>query len=450
MTTFREGPRMIALPQRPRFTRRTLGTMTIGSMLALSACESSLLEVHDPDIILTATSAAAAISIKNGVLGYFSGATAGGESTFFFGGLLTDEWRSGDTFEQRNSADARLVAPTNSFLGGQLRALMRVRVQGRAAINALRQFSPTPVSNIGLMFALTAWAENQIGESYCNGIPFSDVNDGVIVYGAPVGVDSAFKRAINSADSALLNNGGTDAPRIANLAAVVKGRALLNRAQYAAAATAVTAVPTSFIYQDTHSDNASNNQIWALNTSAKRYVVADNEGGNGLPFKSANDPRLPTAGTGNAFDANTPFVNTTLWAKNDPVTIVSGIEARLIEAEAALKADNFPLFVSKLNDARATKASLTPLTDPGTPTTRADLLFRERAFWMFGTGHRLGDLRRLIRQYGRAPETVFPTGPWFKGGSYGGDVNLPASFEELNNPNVPQDQIKVSCIDRNA
>jgi hypothetical protein len=327
---------------------------------------------------------------------------------------------------------------------------MRVRVAGRAAIDALREFSATPASNIGLMFALTAWAENQVGETYCNGIPFSDVQDGVITYGAPVSVDSAFNRAINDADSALSNNGGPDAARITSLAAVVKGRALLNRAQYAAAATAVAAVPTSFIYQNTHSDNASNNQIWALNTSAKRYVVADLEGGNGLPFKSANDPRVPTAGTGNAFDANTPFVNTTIWAKNDPVTIVSGIEARLIEAEAALQAGDFPLFVSKLNDARATKASLAPLTDPGTPAAREDLLFRERAFWMFGTGHRLGDLRRLIRQYARGAETVFPTGPWFKGGSYGPDVNLPASFEELNNPTVPQDQIKVSCIDRNA
>ena len=418
-------------------------------MLASSACQNSLLDVHDPDIILTATSAAGAVSLKNGVVGYFDGATAGGESTLFFGGLLADEWRSGDTFEQRNSTDARLVAPTNSFLGGQLRTLMRVRVQGRAALAALRQFSPTPATNIALMFALTAWAENQIGESYCNGIPFSDIRDGVIVYGAPVGVDSAFKRAINDADSALQNNGGADSARIATLATILKSRALVNRGQWAAAATAVAAVPTSFVYQNTHSDNAGNNQIWALNTSAKRYVVADNEGGNGLPFRSANDPRLPTAAGGNAFDANTPFVNTTLWAKNDPVTIVSGIEARLIEAEAALQANDVTNYLAKLNIARATATGLAPLTDPGTPAARVDLLFRERAFWMFGTGHRLGDLRRLIRQYSRGAETVFPTGLWFKGGNYGSDVNLPASFEELNNPSVPQDQIKISCIDRN-
>lgn len=421
---------------------------TICCVLGLAACDSAL-KFTDPDIILTANSAAGAVALKNGVIGRFTTATSGGESTFFFGGLLTDEWRSGDTFEQRNGADSRTVAVTNSFLGGQLRALMRVRVEGRGAVDALRQYSPSPLSNIGLMFALIAFSENQVGETYCNGIPFSDVAAGAITYGEPVPVDSAFKRAVNSADSAL-PNGGTSGTPVGNLAAVVKGRALLNQAQYAAAAAAVAAVPTTFVHQVFHSDNSSNNQIWALNTSAKRYVVGDNEGVNGLPFRSANDPRMPTTAGGNAFDANTPFVSQSIWLKNDPVTVASGIEARLIEAEAAYRANDFLNFIAKLNVARATKAGLANLVDPGTTAARVDLLFRERAFWMFGTGHRLGDLRRLIRQYGRNSESVFPSGPWFKGDNYGLDVNLPVSFEELNNPVVPQDQVKSTCIDRNA
>jgi hypothetical protein len=71
-------------------------------------------------------------------------------------------------------------------------------------------------------------------------------------------------------------------------------------------------------------------------------------------------------------------------------------------------------------------------------------MFRERAFWLFGTGHRLGDLRRLVRQYGRGSETVFPTGNYFKGGLYGTDVNIPVPFEERNNPNF------TGCLDRGA
>jgi hypothetical protein len=53
-------------------------------------------------------------------------------------------------------------------------------------------------------------------------------------------------------------------------------------------------------------------------------------------------------------------------------------------------------------------------------------------------------MRRLIRQYGRDPETVFPTGEWFKGITYGDAVNLPLPRREENNPNV------TGCLDRNA
>jgi len=38
---------------------------------------------------------------------------------------------------------------------------------------------------------------------------------------------------------------------------------------------------------------------------------------------------------------------------------------------------------------------------------------------------------------------VFPTGPYFKGGNYGVDVNIPVPQPEENNPNFTQ------CIDRN-
>ena len=54
----------------------------------------------------------------------------------------------------------------------------------------------------------------------------------------------------------------------------------------------------------------------------------------------------------------------------------------------------------------------------------------------------MGDLRRLIRQYGRNSESIFPTGAWFKGGVYGSDVNFPVPFSENNNPSF------TACTDR--
>ena len=73
------------------------------------------------------------------------------------------------------------------------------------------------------------------------------------------------------------------------------------------------------------------------------------------------------------------------------------------------------------------------------------LLFRERAYWLWLTAHRLGDLRRLVRQYGRAADAVFPSGVYFKSQvpTYGSDVNFPVPVGEENNPNFTQ------CLDRN-
>jgi hypothetical protein len=78
-----------------------------------------------------------------------------------------------------------------------------------------------------------------------------------------------------------------------------------------------------------------------------------------------------------------------------------------------------------------------------TPTAQEDQLFKERAYWLFLTAHRLGDLRRLSRPVGAAApdisgdgrgiETVFPTGAYHKSGTYGTDVNSPIPQAEDNN-----------------
>ena len=417
--------------------------------LVLTACDNALLDFEDPDIIGTVNNASGAIALMNGVRERLVTVTTGEtptshESLIFFGGLLADEWKSGDSFVERNSTDQRAISEANAFLAEQMLYLNRVRTQGRQAIDALRQYAPEPSANIGHMFAVTGFVENLAGEHFCNGIPFSDVVNGEFQYGGPISVDSAFTRAVAWSDSALLYIEGTDGPLVANLARIVKGRALLNRGQFAEAAAAVGTVPTAYEYLITHSANTVVNELWSINVGQKRYVVADNDGGNGLPFVSAQDPRVTTASGGLSFDSQTPFVGQTIYDQFDPVAIASGIEARLIEAEAALRSGDVATWLGKLNAARATRTDLPDLADPGDAAARTDLMFRERAFWMFGTGHRLGDLRRLIRQYGRTAETIFPTGAYPKGGNYDTDVNIPLSADEANNPNF------VGCSDRNA
>ena len=78
------------------------------------------------------------------------------------------------------------------------------------------------------------------------------------------------------------------------------------------------------------------------------------------------------------------------------------------------------------------------------------MLFEERARWLFGTAHRLGDLRRLVRQYGFGQEQVFPSGSFFKGGAYGSDVNFPIPFEEHENEALAGLEGQSLCLDRSA
>jgi hypothetical protein len=80
-----------------------------------------------------------------------------------------------------------------------------------------------------------------------------------------------------------------------------------------------------------------------------------------------------------------------------------------------------------------------------TAASMVDFQFRERALWLYATGHRLGDMRRLIRQYGRNSESVFPSGPYYRSlyPTFGTDVNFVVSFAETNNPNFK------GCADRN-
>jgi hypothetical protein len=272
-----------------------------------------------------------------------------------------------------------------------------------------------------------------------------------------------------------------------NLTAIGKARALLNLGLYAEAAAAVAAVPTNYVYLLEHSTNqaAENNPSFALQDNG-RYGVANLEGGlngtaalrpdlaspattapsaEGLPFRGLRDPRVPwqpRASTTCFSGSVRCFIDNNNPTLDADIPLASGVEARLIEAEAALQAGDPATMMAKLNALRASVIPLeaalhptqkqtfrdasgamvlAPLTDPTTPTMTAaqmfaayrDLLFRERALWLFNTGHRQGDLRRLVRNYGLPSNTVFPSGPHFRSGTFGDDVAYPIPFNEQNN-----------------
>ena len=460
---------------------RRAATVAVLAVAALGACDSvdRQLEVTDPDIINPedVNSAAAARALRLGTMARLNQATSGGESFWLLGGLMADEWRSSDTFVQRDQTDQRAVETNNANVSDAFRAAHRARLSAEIAARQLTQYEE-PGWQIGEMYVVQAYIEVLLAEHMCSGIPFSTLDENnVEIYGAPTPTADVLARAVAHADSALTAAAGTtaDQVRIQNAAKVIKGRALLNLGQFAAAGTAVAGVPTGFAIENEHSQTSRQNQIWSLNNSAGRWTVSTGEGGNGINFV-VNDPRLPVckgrstthaptaaftaagvtacttaiAPSSGPFDTATPvaFLAQRVYpGRESPAAWVTGIEARLIEAEAALQAGAPGTMITTLNTLRTTVTGLAPLTDPGTAAGRVDLLFRERAFWLFSTGHRLGDLRRLMRQYGRTEAQVFPTGAWFAGASYGSDKNFPIPQTEENNPEAGTGGI---CINRDA
>jgi hypothetical protein len=447
--------------------RRWRLVMLAGAItISPSACNpDSFLAIEDPDIINPSNvqSAAGANAVRLGALARLNSATSGGESLLLLGGLFTDEWINGDSFIGRQEIDQRTITIQNSFMTEASRALHRARLASQQAIELLAEFNPTaPGWQPAEMYFVQAYVENIAAEHFCNGLIFSSVVDGVEIYGSPVTVAEAFATALAHADSGLALITGTtnDDNRVRNALRVLRGRILMNLNRHADAALAVSGVATNFSYNMFHAQTATSNQVWNLNNLAWRYSVGNNEGTNGLNFATAGDPRLPVCVGGDATCRNNGVTRTTrddltaplhvqlVWpVRESPVGITSGIEARLIEAEAALRAQNSGSALTTLNALRATVTGLVPLADAGSDDARVNQLFRERAIWQFGRGFRLGDLRRLVRQYNRTPGTVFPVGTWHKGGNYGTDMNFPVPQAEQNNPNLPSGP---TCLDRNA
>ena len=417
----------------------------LSGAVVLLACSDSLLDVDNPDVIDPGNleTSQGAIALYGGALGDFAvahdggGAPQGAFGMLGLAGLFTDQYRFGGTPPEVRQLDLADVVKENSFFRGTYLAMHRARVAAERAAEALTNTIGSDDARVGEMLALSGAAHIVVGEHFCSGAPFSLTTEGEIDYGNPLSTNEIMDEGLAKLQIASASTGGD--PLIQNLIAVLQGRAYLNQGQFNQAAGAVAGVPTDFEYQLQHAETNNRTQ-----NSMKQYIfdfdymsVSDGEGGVGLDFATANDPRVVVDNPGlSRFDGETPhfrFLKYDSWGS--PVTLASGIEARLIEAEAALQNGDIPGWMAGLDAARAPFA-MGPVTDPGTASAREDLMIRERAFALFSTGHRLGDMRRLVRQYGRQRDAVFPNGSYHKDNLIRGSQAsfiIPASEE--NNPN---------------
>ncbi len=448
-----------------RFSRVLLARWAILPLAAvalpLSGCSrQELLGVETPDQIPldAAATPAGANAQRIAAIGNFATFYAGDVSGTGVGlavaaGLLADEMESarGGTEHLDSRAQNEAVFPVTSpwsFAGQAQTQLIR-------AIRAVEQYVPasaTRTSQIAELQALLGFTYILLGENYCSAVPVGDANDDApsteILSNAEL-----FARAIEMFDDALATLGTQTDDNLRRLVAVGRGRALLdlNQPAQAAAAVAPTIVPTSYVYNVSYSTTTIINAMYDWMNATLNFAPADREGGVGLDFVSANDPRvtvLRSATTGapvrqRGQDGIEHYVQTVHTVGTSPVPLATGVEARLIEAEALVRA-NDPTYISKVNEARTTRTGLAALAPAVGQAAQVDQVMRERAFWFWGTAHRIGDLRRLMTQYERAENTIWPTGPYFKGGNFGNHVNLMPAQAEQNNP-AYKDPRTVGC-----
>jgi hypothetical protein len=397
------------------------------AIFSLSAGACGLLDVSDPTVVEEddiSNPEGVELLRREAVTQLFDAVSNGA----WYGALASDEyiafpsqqklatgavWREHlvDLRALRGEDATRLVnAPYESF--------QTTRLAAGHALNWFQRYgSAAQRPQAGQILTVRGYATVQLAENICSGFALHEVKDGKPVYGPPLTTVQVFERALIDLDSALVY--AAESEEHLNFARVTRARALLGLGRFNDAAAAVADVPTAYTFNGVYGANPGkmNRLRIASFSSSDNESVADREGGNGLDFASANDPRVEVNRLGTAHDGVTGIYAPVKYKDTtSPITIASGLEARLIEAEAALRGGDAK-WLTILNDLRATQISpaMDPLADPGTPKAREDLLFRERAFWLFGSGHRLGDLRRLVEHYGRTVEEAFPSGQYHVG-----------------------------------
>ncbi len=445
-----------------RFMRTSLRFFAIGLAASVVACSDLVnntgvpLDIIDPNAIKTERGAK---GLYQAVLANFSEAYAGGtddgnNSAFTrLTGLLTDELHlvQGDAFFPEQffeRIDSRLLFTNDSKVDGvdgPYTALHRVRLASQEARGVLKKYVSTlPAALTGHLLALEGMVTVMLAELYCSGIPLSRLNferDYTLTEG--FNTEEVYQHALMLFDSAA--SLVADSTRLQYFVQLGRARALLGLGQVAVAREAVAAIPTGFSYRMIYNAPVGGGTREGKFVPSARFErFGDVEGGTGLPFLTGGDPRtqLPV-----------------LMNPASSLTLSSGIEARLIEAEAQLTTGD-TMWLTTLNQLRTSCervidcptpapagtggiSGLAPLEDPtpgvevidtASQRQRLDMVFAERAYWLFLTGRRQGDLRRLIRYYGRPANAVFPTGVYWSV-SYGSFVNLPVpASERSSNP----------------
>jgi starch-binding outer membrane protein, SusD/RagB family len=420
--------------------------IALAAAVTLAACDARQpLLVSNPSVASpsAANDSSSLPFLESAALADFAVAYVGGgdqsngghEGIANMGAIFTDEYNDYDTFQTRAVLNLRDALANNTSVAGVFQDLGQAHNDALRAQGAFAKFGPADY-RYAEMEAIDGYNYILVAEHWCSGEPFStvDLGTGQITYSPFLTtaqmLDTALARFQQAKAVVVTDHNADDAEGAANvltLAQVGAARALLDLGQISAAADSAAAVKPGSAYSMYGSTNSlrQNSGLWYYTIAFPAFSVADSKNGTGLNFQSDSDPRVlwiaPKGAVGSSGVG--PFIVQQKYPGPSATTVVGDYtEGQLIVAEGDIFAGNYAGALAVMNALRTGSGLTFPAKDAlvdlsaSTPKAQMLQLLSERAFWMYVTGHRLGDWRRMLRApYNGAPfnfvtSDVYPVG----------------------------------------
>jgi hypothetical protein len=371
------------------------------AIVTMTGC-SDFFDVTNPGVILDAdlNSVRGALALVTGMSSDFS---EGYDGAAFAVARLSDEMAGSGSYN--STGDFRRGDFRSDDANGYWNDIQRARWVAEDGLRRMRDdIEGFPFDNNELTaraYLLAGMANRWFGETFCQ-----------IIYeaGEAQPKSAAFNRALPQFDEAIKHGGGAGASDIVTAARGGKMQAYVGLGDWGNAVTMAALVPTDFVYEVVYSDNSGREQNEIFNETHGRYEMsaydtwAELNGSESkrTPFTDCRES--PLCSNAQGADGQTPHLRQEKYdSRGSNMVMVSGVEARLVEAEAAIANNDLTLFHSKINEVRAHYGLG---LYPNAPTEAGDftgdwegdsareILDRERYLSLWLDGRRLWDMHR--------------------------------------------------------
>lgn len=433
-------------------------TVALGFGSVLVGCEG-VLDVDDPDVVTPqdVDDPDAIPLVINGVTGDFQEAV---DDFALYAALFTDEMILAGTFPTRIDVDERIVQldPDNGTVTDELYEPLQVArasadrgvTQFQAALEdpKFADFEDDLAEGIALGQLYGGYIRLFLAELYCGAVLEED--------GPAVSSDAAAQAAVERFQAARATAQQADLPDVETAAVVGEGRALVWLDQIQEASETVASVRTDFVFVSGYADNDNVQwnevfaQSWGRSPFQLRWTVGDGTAGNRhnerWPYFDewlAQGLLVDDPEDFEAVEIGVPVALELLYdASSRPIVLASGWEARMIEAEALLRAGDAQGAESLVNELLSSAlvnpmaqvnpdlslGAFAPVTFTGNLANDLPQLARARAAGLWLTGERQATLRRYAERDG---VDLYPAG------TQGNDTSFPIVQQEIdNNQNV--------------